>query len=136
MTLLLILSRSGHIDSIEDCLTPGLATQKAKAFTESGITCRVVPDELREDVEYLFHQIKEKREDGFIREYGIVPNGTRSKGEGARGIGHMIYPAFGGALEGVETETGAVTVNASGNNSPSLTPEDDLIVRRGYGSGS
>lgn len=99
MTLLVVVGKSGHISSIEDCATPGLASQKARTYADSGLTCQLVPDELREDVEYLMGQMKEKREDGFIREYGIVPNGTRSKGEGARTLGRMIYPALGGKLE-------------------------------------
>jgi len=139
MTLLVVLGKSGHISSIEDFATRGLASQMARSYTDAGFTCQIVADEMREDVEYLMKQFKEKKEDGFIREYGIVPNGTRSKGEGARGIGRMIYPAFGGMLEGgseVAREEQLDTPIPLTSSSKILRfptekiVDDDLIIRR------
>lgn len=142
MTLLIVLGKSGHISSVEDFATHGLAAQKARSYTDAGLTCQVVADEMREEVEYLMGQMKEKREDGFVREYGVVPNGTRSKGEGARGIGRMIYLPFGGMLEGESIATPPEATSMGLPVSSSLTSSskvlkfptekivDDLIIRR------
>lgn len=86
---------------IESRETSGLAHQKATEFTDEGCRCRIIPPEDADDVAYLFDQVTQKREMGFIREYGHIPNGAR-KGDGCRTIGKMIYPAFGGMLEGSE----------------------------------
>jgi len=103
MTLLVTLSKSGHVASIESFLTPGLASQQARCYADSGVTCRVVPDELREDVEYLAGQIQTQKEIGFVEEY------SRPR--------EMIYPAFGGMLEG----DGRVARTVENDASPSLT---------------
>lgn len=90
-----------NIIDIDSAKTSGLAHQKALVVTDSGFRCRVVEPEDGADVAYLFDQVMQKREMGFIKEYGQVPNGSRS-GDGCRTIGKMIYPAFGGMLEGLE----------------------------------
>jgi hypothetical protein len=54
-------------------------------------------------VTYLYDQMCQKQELGFIEEFGHVPNGTRS-GDGARTIGNMIFPPFGGILERESTQ--------------------------------
>jgi hypothetical protein len=137
MTLLLVLTKSGHVERIEDFKTPGLANQQAAAYADRGVLSRVVPDELREDCEHLMSQIKEKREKGFVEEYGIVPNGRRAKKTGARGLGRMIYPAFGGILEGDEVraktpETPPPPIFSS--NETEVEPEkiDDSLVMPRY----
>lgn len=86
------------IDSRE---TSGLAHQQALRVTDAGFRCRVIEPSDSDDILYLFDQVKQRREMGFVRESGHVPNGSRS-GDGCRTIGNMIYPAFGGMLEGSE----------------------------------
>lgn len=98
MTLLIILNKSGFLASVKEFSSRGLASQAARQYVDSGVTCRIVPEEMREDVEYLMSQIKEQRQNGFVKERGVIPNGRRSKGA-SRSIGNMIYPAFGGMLE-------------------------------------
>lgn len=86
------------IDSRE---TSGLAHQQALRVTDAGFRCRVIEPSDSDDILYLFDQVKQRREMGFVRESGHVPNGSRS-GDGCRTIGNMIYPAFGGMLEAGE----------------------------------
>lgn len=89
-----------HIVDVVSAKSSGLAHQKALEFTDAGFRARVVPPEDASEVTFLWDQVAQKREMGFIEEYGSVPNGTRSPGDGARKVGRMIFPAFGGILEG------------------------------------
>lgn len=80
--------------------TEGLAHQLATRIADAGYRVRVVCPNDAEDVMFLWNQVDQKRTMGFIEEYGIIPNGNRSRGEGARGIGRMIYPPLGVEIEG------------------------------------
>lgn len=102
--LVLKLDDNLEVIDIEARATSGLAHQHALRVTDDGYRCRVVDPEDAGDILYLFDQVKQKREMGFIREFGHVPNGSRS-GDGCRTIGKMIYPAFGGMLEGSEGDS-------------------------------
>lgn len=93
-----------HIVDVVSAKSSGLAHQKALEFTDAGYRAKVVPPEDASEVTFLWDQVAQKREMGFIEEYGSVPNGTRSPGDGARKVGRMIFPAFGGILEGVESQ--------------------------------
>jgi hypothetical protein len=93
------LSEDLHIIEVADAATSGIAHRKANEFTDAGFKARVVEPEDVNEFAYFYDQICQKREMGFIGEYGVIPNGTRKNGEGARTIGNMIYPSFGGLLE-------------------------------------
>jgi hypothetical protein len=98
------LNQKLKIVEIYGAKTSGLAHQKANEFTDAGFHARVVPPEDADEVTYLYDQMCQKQELGFIEEYGHVPNGTRSNGDGARTVGNMIFPAFGGIVERESTQ--------------------------------
>jgi hypothetical protein len=116
--LVVVQDENTNIVSVAECATHGEASRVATECPK-GQRARIVPKEDNQDVLYWYNQIKEKRDMGFIPEYGIIPNGNRSKGEGARGIGRMIFPAYGGMLEGV---TEATLPAVSPGKSPSSPP--------------
>jgi hypothetical protein len=93
-----------QISEIADAKTEGAAHRKARDFADAGFRARVIPPQDASEVAFFWDQICQKKEMGFIEEYGHVPNGTREQGDGVHKIGHMIYPAFGGILEGASGE--------------------------------
>lgn len=141
--LVLKLDDNLEVIDIDSRPTSGLAHQQALRVSDDGFKCRVVSPEDAHDVLYLFDQVKQKRELGFIRESGHIPNGSRHGG-GCRTIGNMIYPSFGGMLERtVETETSPTDPgNANRNNSVPLplsskeiqtVPQKIVVHMRKYG---
>lgn len=101
--LVLKLDDDLRVIDIDSRETSGLAHQQALRVTDAGFRCRVIEPSDSDDILYLFDQVKQVREMGFVRENGHVPNGSRS-GDGCRTIGNMIYPSFGGMLEGGNTQ--------------------------------
>jgi hypothetical protein len=97
--LVLTLNDDLDVVNLESRKTSGLAHQLALRITDKGLRARVVDPDDALDVRYLYDQMTEKRTMGFIKEYGNVPNGTRTPGDGCRSVGNMIYPAFGGRVE-------------------------------------
>lgn len=103
-----------HIIEIVKKPSPGLAHQQALRYTDEGFRARVIDSDDDEEIELLYRQLLEKRQNGFISDYGHVPNGARKDGDGCRTIGKMILPAFGGKLEGIGAGKG---MNASNSDS-------------------
>jgi hypothetical protein len=116
------LSEDLHIIEVADAATSGIAHRKANEFTDAGFKARVVPPEDANEFAYYYDQICQKREMGFIGEYGVIPNGTRKNGDGARTIGNMIYPAFGGMLEGSKNDGDVVPSDVKPSPSPMWHP--------------
>ncbi len=88
-----------RIVGVDSRRTEGLAHQLALKVSDAGYRVRIVSPEDAKDGEFLWDQVKQKRDFGFIEEYGIIPNGNRTRGEGARGIGRMIYEPLGIKVE-------------------------------------
>lgn len=99
--LVVVQDNKTNIIDVQERSTHGAASQFA-AGIEPGQRARIVPKDLNIDVVEWFRQIKHKQELGFDPSYGVIPNGARPRGEGARGIGRMLFPAYGGMLEQVE----------------------------------
>lgn len=124
--LIVIQDEKKHIIDVQERFTHGAASQLA-ADVQAGQRARIVPKELNEDVVEWYRQIKQRQEMGFDPNHGVIPNGARSRGEGARGIGRMMFPAYGGMLEGVGERERNTPVERSpktpvtATSSPSLT---------------
>ncbi len=116
-TFVVTLNDDLRIVNVDSRKTSGLAHQLALRITDAGYRARVIECEDAEEVAYYSEQIKQKRTLGFVPEFGHIPNGDRSHGEGARTIGRMIYNPLGLEIEGV-TET-TLPVEMPGKPSPS-----------------
>lgn len=102
--LVVIQDEKTHIIDVQERTTHGAASQLA-ADIKPGQRARIVPKEFNVDVMEWFRSIKQRQNLGFDADHGVIPNGARSRGEGARGIGRMMYPAHGGMLEGESIAT-------------------------------
>lgn len=117
-----------HIVGFDKRRTEGLAHQLATRITDAGFKVRIIPPEDAVDAEYYLAQLDQKRKMGYIEEYGIIPNGNRSRGEGARGIGRMIFPAIPGWQEGslLKTDQGKGQPEIQGQSAPLSFSSNDL----------
>jgi hypothetical protein len=120
--LVVIQDEKTHIIDVQERTTHGAASQLA-ADIKPGQRARIVPKEFNVDVMEWFRSIKQRQNLGFDADHGVIPNGARSRGEGARGIGRMMYPAYGGMLEAREhiAQPPKIVINGSADAPPSLT---------------